>query len=391
MMLLGVEISSIIFLIIFICFGVILTLYYPHTKISVKQFKIILFIIGILLFMFTYCFEPNPKIRWDLIEHYREVNSMHGKTFSEAFVSSGYSGIYSIVVIYYYIISRIGNLQLLPVFPVLIDYAVFCYIFLNCQKQKNKYNNKLEISNLMFIMFVWFSTIGVKLAISGIRCVLASSIISLAVYLYFKDGEKWSIKVILLFIVSTFIHSFSCIIILIFMITKIKYKKTVFVLMLFFSSVGIKFIDKMLPALLSVSTYLYYSAEKIVRYWNSFSLSDIYQKSGLGIVTVYICMIIISIFLLVYSTYVEKNVSNEIQKKISSYCTAVAVVALGISPNYLFIERLMYIEAFAFVMIFSIYKCKNKNIKWLCIIMIPIFAWTFLNNDITTFIVNYTR
>ena len=76
-------------------------------------------------------------------------------------------------------------------------------------------------------------------------------------------------------------------------------------------------------------------------------------------------------------------------KRLSDYASSVAIVSLGICSNYLFIERMMYIEAYALTMMLSLDTKISKSIRICCIGMIFIFFWVFLNNDITTFIVNY--
>jgi len=383
---------SLLFLLFLVVFGIA----GAHDKsINPNQFRFLLYGIGGLLIVFVVCFVPNDHIRWDLLEHYKGVDLMRGKSYFDAINDGGYASIYFLYGNYLYLISLLPTNQLLPLFPILIDFGVFVYIFFDLFGYQ--YENKIPLSKGMYVLFAWFSTIGFKLAISGIRCVLAVALISLGVYQFMMNKKHRILKLIVTVFFGLQIHAFTLIILLIFVVTRVKSKKIVLAILFAVTTFGVATIDLLARKIMQVNAYFAFSLEKVTRYLYTYSPIQIYQKSGLGFVTVYVGMIVISIFLFAYSRAINHKISSDDSgrlsyiRHISNYSSAVAVVALGLCSNYLFIERMMYFEAYALTMLLCLDVKLKKNYTILMLCMIPVLLWVFLNNDITTFIVNYTR
>jgi uncharacterized membrane protein YccF (DUF307 family) len=376
------------YLMLFICvIFLILMITKNNGSIKITQYRNVLITFGIILICFSFFFVPNSNIRWDLVEHYEEVNAMRGHDFSYALKNSWYSGYYYIAIIYDFLISRLPNNQLMPVIPILLDYGIFMYIHFDRIKAQNE--DVVKVSDSLYIFFTWLCIFGLKLAISGLRCVVACTITSLAIYLGCKN-KKYIWLSILLFVIAMLIHSFVLVVPIVLLISKVRHKFIIPILMILFDLFGLNALDKL--SVFTEQGYLNFTIGRAIRYWNSYSPYAVYNRSGLGFLFMYFGMIVIvaMLFLLLSGNdlYIHDS-TNETNGHIFNYTKALIYFSVGMCFNYLFIERTMYLISSALVMFLPI-KLKNdwREKIWPVIFLI-VLVFVFYNNDVVAFIANY--
>lgn len=366
------------------------TVFRNDITISVRQYKVLIIIFSICMLVFIYYFVPNSLIRWDLFVHYDGVNALRGHDFLYALKNGGY-GTYYLATLYFWLISRLPDNTLLPFFPLLLDLSVFYYIFFDRLGEEYGEGESVPFSQAFFAFFAWLSTFGFKLAISGLRCVSACALVSMAVYLYCKK-KKILIPVFLL-IVASLIHSYALIIIPIALFSKIKNKVPVVIVMIGVNLLGVKTLELVNSVLPASMIYSRVSLMQAIRYWDSYSIQAIYERSGLGMVILFVCMIAyVGIVFLISKSY-EERISQDSYTNIMivEYTQTLSLFALGMCFSYLFMERTIYLISYASVMLFSIRQDKYSINLIIKMFMVGLLIYIFYSNDIGTFIVNYTR
>lgn len=359
--------------------------------ISIAQFKGILVVFGFCLIVFVAFFEPNRVIRWDLLVHYEEVNKLRGHDFSYALQYCGYS-VYYIATVYFWLISRLPDNTLLPVFPMIIDFLIFMYIFSDRFTHENEGVSHVSFSQAFFVFFSWLTTFGLKLAVSGLRCVTACAFASLAVYLFCKKAKH--IFVVILFIATAaLIHSYSLIVIPVVLLSKTKNKTPIICVMFavyFFWAWTLETLYNVLPA-----NFLYIRVllARVMRYWNTYSMISVYRGSGLGMALLYICMVVYAVLLWFATKEYQKSIcsKDETVRNIIEYTQTLLLFTIGMSFNYLYVERTMYLIAYSSIMLFTINERKCALNHLLKLLFICLQLYIFYSNDIGTFIANYTR
>jgi hypothetical protein len=358
---------------------------------SLRQFAFILAIFGAFLVLFAYNFTPNTSIRWDLLVHYEDVNQLRGKNITQAFNNTYYSDNYFLAALYFWLISRLPDNRLLPVFPIILDYIIFSYIFTRSFMNEKRWDTGIDFTHGFFVFFLWLCTFGMKLAISGIRCVTACAICSLAIF-FLIDANKKRIASIVLFIIAIMIHSFALMVILIWLLSKIKNKKPMIVLVLLINTVGLRLLDRIYDSIPDSLAYFRNSLDRSTRYWSGYTLSAVTRRSGYAFGFMFICMLIVGAFLLINTIRTKSN--NELdaaEYKSVSYMETLSILILGFFFNYLYVERLMYLFAYGSLMYFSKEEPYYTMSKKARVILILVTMYIFYSNDIGTFIANYTR
>lgn len=347
------------------------------------------FVLGILLITFVYYFKPSSLIRWDLLVHYDGVDSLRGHDYLYAIKYGSYKEFF-IANLYFWLISRMSTNSLLPVIPVLVDYLVYIYILNDRLKEEYK-EGTIELSQAAYTLFFWTATFGFKLAVSGMRCVTACAIASLAVYLYCKNN-KINLKSVLLFLLAASIHAFVLIIVPILFFAKLRNKAPAVIAMIVINLAGSSFIKLLRTVIPGNNRYLQVSILQIIRYWDSYSLKAVYTRSGLGIAVLYISMII----LIAVQWYLTNSAMNEIvkddvkNKRIFEYATSLTLVSLGMCFSYLYVERALYLIAYSSVMTNTMNRKVYKIPPIVIYLILALLIVIFYENDIGTFIRNYS-
>lgn len=381
-----ISIIGILFIVISLCMTILLR---KNAVIRRTQWLGLQVAIGLCLTVFVFYFKPSNLIRWDIFVHYDVVDALRGHDFQYALKYGGYKEFF-LANAYFWTISRLPDNSMLPVIPIVIDYTVYLYIVNDRYKEEYGESN-IEISQAVYTLFFWASTFGLKLAVSGLRCVTSCAIASLAMYFYCKDG-KITIKPIILLIAAASIHSFALIIIPIYFFSKLRNKTPVVIAMVAINIVGstlIKFLRSLIPA---GFYYLQVSFSQIIKYWDSYSLSAVYLRSGLGMAILYLCMVAI----LIIQWYLTGQARNRLEKiesvdsRIFEYAHSLALVSVGMSFSYLFVERVLYLVSYSSIMTNTTNKNRYQIHPILMCVILILLLYVFYGNDIGTFIMNYS-
>ena len=123
---------------------------------------------------------------------------------------------------------------------------------------------------------------------------------------------------------------------------------------------------------------LAYNAEKARTYNDLISLM------------IYVCFIVFGIYLFIIATKAKQVYKeNGYCKNVASFAATVGAVAIGLSFNYLYLQRFMYLVSFALLMIIPLHNKGKEDVKSENIIILPASLFLLFFNDIYIFIVNY--
>lgn len=151
----------------------------------------------ISVFELAYAYVPTGTP--DLVRYIEATQRLHSKTLSEAIIYMD-DGLY-VENVYFWIISQIGDYQLLGTIPCTIVYAIAFYI--TCDTA-DRYNCQRVIPYYIVgqtMLLPWFSIL------CNVRCIFSFSVIAFAVYLEYVKGKKnpliWALYVLPCFMHST--------------------------------------------------------------------------------------------------------------------------------------------------------------------------------------------
>ena len=322
---------------------------------------------------------------WDLIEHFKVLANMRSGGWEYATQESQYADLF-VYNTFAYIISLLptSSQNLLSTIPLIIDFAIVAYIYKQIfEKYLPDANGKSRILSVL----LWLFTFGIKLAITGIRCSLAVSIATLAIYLELIQKKK-KILPILLYLIAMFIHNFALVVISVRLLTMLK--KPILIMA---SSLIVSLTLEPLSRLIVTNVnnqYIAFSFRRILETVEKMSFTSALQSFNGATLLVYICVITIAIYLFVISTKLKQNnADGSYCKIVANFTATVGAVAIGLSFNYLYLERFMYLMSYALLMITPIHNNNKIGIKKENIFIIPIALFVFFFNDIYTFMVNY--
>ena len=343
-----------------------------------------LFVIAIIFVVFSFVFKPEDFIRWDLIEHFKILDGMrlggleyvkNESQYADLFVYNYFAYLISLLPLYMQ--------NLLTTIPLVIDFAIVGYIY---KTTFNKHLPDASSKARVLAVLLWLFTFGIKLAISGIRCSLAVSIAVLAIYLEMIQKKK-RILSLLLYIISIFIHNFAVVVIVVRILAMVQ--KPVLIMLL---SLGICILLEPVSRLIVNNVdggYFKFSFGRILDTYEQMSLITAISTFNFSTLILYIGFIALSLYLFAVSTSAQKQNLNGYSKCVANFTATVGALAIGLSFNYLYLERFMYLVSFALLMIAPIHN-ENKNcINSGNIMLVPMAFLIFFFNDIYTFMVNY--
>lgn len=345
-----------------------------------------LFFTALLFIVFSLAFEPKGFIRWDLIEHFSLLEDMRYGGVQYATNESQYAGLYVYNYFAYFIsLLPLEFQNLLSTIPLIIDFAIVGYIY---SKMYKVYLPDANGKTRLLSMMLWLFTFGMKLAISGIRCSLAVSIVALAIFLEMIQKRRRLLS-IFLYLIAIFIHNFAIIIILVRLVAMIKKP---FLVMLI--SLGLSFALKPFANFVVENVrneYISFSFKRILETVDELNFMYAIRNFNRSTMLIYLFFIALSVYLFVISMKAkEAYKENGYCKSVANFAATVGAVAIGLSFNYLYLERFMYLISFALLLITPIHN-KNKNgINAENVVVIPMTLFLFFFNDIYLFMVNYT-
>lgn len=189
-----------IFIIVLICFPCIIIIPTTVSYVSTKNYNknvLLSFAMAWIWGIAGYCFV-NPKSDPDLVRYLEILKNYDGKTLLESF-NLAYDNLYS-VDIFFHLVSKLENPQMLPAISVFIFYFILFYVFLD-------YKIKMNVSNKNFIIYILFSlgAISFPVIVNGIRWPIACMVFFLAFYREIVQNKK-NVFTLLLYIIPIFMH-----------------------------------------------------------------------------------------------------------------------------------------------------------------------------------------
>lgn len=353
-----------------------------RNQVSLRQYLMLMRIIWLMILVWLLFFEPKSFIRWDLLEHYDELNSLRSNNFQYALNYGEYKGL-PIANIYFFLISRMENNHLFSVIPLFIDGCAFIYILKNSFQREQVVN----FSHITFAAILWWCTFGFKLSISGVRCVTAVAIVTVAIYKDVVKRER-SLQVLLLYIIPLMIHQFAVVPIVIRLFALAKHKSIGILAIpavIQFGSPVARFLGSLAP-----NYYLQESVRLLTKYWDRFNIINWMARADTASKTVYFAFVGIVLYLCYMVLEIKRNADIiDISTETVALLEALTIVAFGALFNYLIIERLMYFIAYGLIICFSWYIRLHKGKSIIDYIVLVVCLWLFFFNDIYIFLVNY--
>lgn len=344
-----------------------------------------LLFIAVLFVGFAFVFKPESFIRWDLIEHFKLIDNMRSDGLRYVTTESQYADLFVYNYFAYFISTLPKDYQnLLTVIPLIVDFLIVGYIY---RKMFNEYLPETNGKTRVLSILLWLFTFGMKLAISGIRCSLAVSIAVLAIYLEMIQ-KKNKIFSIVLYLISIFIHNFAIVVIVVRLLTMVK--KPVLIML---SSFGISLVlDPFARFIVNNvdNEYFVFSFRRILETVEDSSfINAIFQYNGTTLI-IYMCFIVLAIYLFVVSIRAKQvYTENGYCKNVANFAATVGAVAIGLSFNYLYLERFMYLMSFALLLITPLHNRGKNGINIGNLILLLMTLFLFFFNDIYLFMVNY--
>lgn len=394
------HIASIISLIILAaCMIIWIFAAIKNSKFNKNMLTIMISTILVSIVTFAYFFEPNGG---DLSQHYELLDLMKQGGWKFAKSESHYSSLF-IYNTFAFLIAKNANYALLQTIPLIVDFAILLYIYFDVIKRNNFNSKTVSAKDSLFVFFLWITTFGLKLAITGIRCVLAVALCTLAIYNEYicKKNRLFSFA---MYVAALFIHNFALWILIIRLAMIVKKKIVMafafFVVILFGQVVTQSLYDKV------SNDYIEFIFSRILDTFNDFQFgSEHLQEAGSALHMVWGSFILLVFYLLYMSLFLKKHykpmdASNkneqEYTKNLFNACYTIGLLGLPMSFNYLYIERYMYLIAWAFLMISYYFlkttrSCSSKKRDNFCIMTVMTFVCLFVVffNDIYILIVNY--
>lgn len=342
--------------------------------------------------IYVYCFDVRPIARWDLLQHYRTIDLMKENGWHFVWTKGEYKDRY-IISLYFYIMSFMPDYRLVPVIPLVIEFSIALYLF---EKSMKVYevNDAYPIGDAAFTTLAWFATFGIKLAVSGVRCVWAVSLCALAIY-WEAVRKEHKIAAYSLYVIAYGIHDFALVLIFIRLLMMIKDKRFLTICVF----LGMVCLSGLLPVLYSMMPNP--SLRRIYRYWTNSSILSFIKGRSTSELSVILCMIIV----MLYYAYVNYSIRRKLEAidygtancrrnpedlQIIEFTSTLAVVAIAACYLYVFTERLLYLVAYGFLLCIPYYRKLKANNFTVDVLMLFIMLWLWFFNDIYPLMVNET-
>lgn len=342
--------------------------------------------------VYVYCFDIKPIARWDLLQHYRTIGLMKENGWNFVWTKGEYKDRY-VISLYFYLISFMPDYRLVPVIPLIIEFSIALYLF---EKSMKVYevNDAYPVADAAFTTLAWFATFGIKLAVSGVRCVWAVSLCALAIY-WEAIRKEHRLVAYGLYIIAYGIHDFALVLILVRLLMMIKDKRLLAVCVF----LGMTGLSAILPVLYRMMPNP--SLRRIYRYWTNSSILSFIKGRSISELSVILCMI----FVMLYYAYVNYSIFRKLdtadkgteicqrnlaELQIIEFTSTLAVVAVAACYLYVFTERLLYLVAYGFLLCIPYYRKMKANNVTVDALMLFIMLWLWFFNDIYPLMVNET-
>lgn len=300
---------------------------------SNKKLKKYLIIYWILLAVLAFIYIPADST--DLSRLIKEMHRYDDVTFNELIKLIPKSHIPS-EKLYFWVISKFNIDGLLPAITSMIFYGCIFTIVYKCAKKYNIDNKNIAISLLFFMEFGKFLEV-----ISGIRSLMAFSIIALCIYMEIIENKK-IIKNIPLYIFASFMHPAALVLTII---------RMTFLLLQKEKGVLRKIINAILFIILGYITYKFanesiiVATEKAESYMNHHVYSYIWEY-----ILSWIYIIFSTVTIFKYKNYYREN--EEIYN-IKKLIMIINVIIIILNFEYSIFSRFQTFSSILFIPIFS--------------------------------------
>lgn len=176
---------------------------------------------GISFAIIAYKTEPLSNAGWDLISHHYLIDQMReAGTMRVPFANSAYHTEF-LTVLLHYLVSLLPSDNFFQFIAVMIEFIILSILLRKIQREED-----MKGSELCLYFILIFSLCPIYQYVSGIRSVLATSFLWVAIYrdLYFK---KKDIVAVMLYGAAVFFHTFSIIVVmfrLLFLLKRLLWK-----------------------------------------------------------------------------------------------------------------------------------------------------------------------
>lgn len=311
-------------------------------------------IISIAVISYSY----NPIGTPDLVRYYELVNLTHGSTLMQA-INILNDGLYAENILFW-IVGRIGNMNLLAAISGTITYAISIYITCDIATIY-KMERKIPPLIAMQMMILPFVSI-----LCNVRCVLAFSLVSFAVY---QELVKMNRKLIvyMLYVIAVFMHMTALIMILM-RVSLIITKNMKWMVMMVISMIPIiiallyQYVDKLpfgnMIKLLVTKVYWYFNDDLRSEFSQRISNSNADYINRLLLVSLAIIFIVC---ILTQFSKLYSKISNYITY-IFMQCLATVACYSVVTPQYWRFSAVSIICGFGPVLIPILKKYQNSSI-----------------------------
>lgn len=280
---------------------------------SKSRYKILYCVILAMVFGIAgYCFK-DPSTNPDLVRYIQILQQYRGKGLFDSF-NLVYSNLFA-VDIYFYIVSKLGDDQMLPALSCFIYYFIVFYLL-------QDYKSRVDIKNIDYLIystFVMCATIFCSI-VNGIRWPISFAIFILAVYRELVQGRK-KIWTWFLYVISILFHFSAIVLLIIRFLLFVKNKKIVLVVGALGALVpnAISFLSSRIGGLTTGNTVLnqlLYSLNRSNMYfqWNRGEWADIVRNSRYYKLEALFYYVTVGILLFCFTYMYKKRKKTEINQ-----------------------------------------------------------------------------
>ena len=302
-------------------FMIFLWVYYANNNcvMPIKQFRYWWTFFSVIVALLALSFEPKSFIDWDLIRLFQHIDNIRTMGLENALALTEYRNLY-IIKYWMYFVSLTEIDGLFQSVPLFIDFLIFGYIVSDIYKKRC---DSLNCRITLLVAFVWISLMGIKLAISDVRCTWAMGLCCLAFYKEFicEERKLWTY---VLYIVAVFIHHFTILFLIyrgLLLFRKLIQHRWLILIGALVSQVIIYQVATLLYNNVT-NDYIKTMARKLLADWELYGFSNYFVNREVSMQFLYLAFVIVFIFGYIWATRFRNNFSNDSNYSygLSFYC-----------------------------------------------------------------------
>ena len=237
-----------------------------------------LFFLALFMGLMAMCFR-DPKTDPDIVRYIAAVKDYANVSFFRAFNHGSYENLY-VIDIWFWIIAKTGNYQLIAGTSVFFTYLISLYVL-----QDYAHSKSFNLRQRVYTLFLLMGLMNFCFSVNALRSELAFAMILLAVYreLYQKRRSVWTY---FLYVLPIFMHFAAILLVLIRFIvsTKKRYVKIILMMLLLAPLVveTLVGIVDMLLSQLAVISYTQAFLKRTLMYfnWDTGGWATVVKDSG---------------------------------------------------------------------------------------------------------------